>query len=381
MMLRRLAVTQAISAAGDALVTIALARSLFFSISPHAARGKVTLYLALTLAPFAVMAPLLGPAIDRARGGRRLMMAAAAAGRAGACLLMARDLHRLLLFPEAFAMLVLSKTQAVAKSSLVPVVAGDAEFVTANAGLALAAVAGGLAAALPGALLVHFASGRWALRLAAAVFTAAAVAALGLPRASAPIPAPAGERPGAHRPPRAGGPEAASGSMAALRACLGFFTFLAAFELRRIGAPTWWYGVAIVTTTAGAAAGNLSGPRLGRALSERAMLLLSDGLAALAAAAAWWFGGRPLALLLGFSLGFAAATGKLAFDALVQRRIPPGERARRFARYETGFQLAWVLGALLPVALTVRPSVGFLAIAVGAGAALVDQLARQRERR
>src|SRR5437016_13436832 len=106
----RLLVAHVVLIAGDTLVTIALAGSLFFSISPGAARGRVALYLALTMAPFAVVAPLLGPALDRSRGGRRLLLAATAAGRALVCFLMARDLKSLLLFPEAFVVLVLAKS-------------------------------------------------------------------------------------------------------------------------------------------------------------------------------------------------------------------------------------------------------------------------------
>ncbi len=51
--------------AGDTLVTVSLAGSLFFSVSPNEAKGKVLLYLLLTIAPFAVVSPLLGPLIDR----------------------------------------------------------------------------------------------------------------------------------------------------------------------------------------------------------------------------------------------------------------------------------------------------------------------------
>ncbi|HEX6786568.1 MAG TPA: hypothetical protein VF076_05190, partial [Acidimicrobiales bacterium] len=43
-----LARTHAAGAAGDAAVAISLAGSLFFDISPQAARGKVALYLLLT---------------------------------------------------------------------------------------------------------------------------------------------------------------------------------------------------------------------------------------------------------------------------------------------------------------------------------------------
>jgi MFS family permease len=114
-----------LSIAGDTLVTMSLAGSLFFSISPSAARGRVALYLLLTMAPFAVVAPLLGPLLDRSRRGRRTMVVAASAGRAVACLLMARHLNGWPLFPEAFAVLVLSKGYAVTKSALVPAAVTD----------------------------------------------------------------------------------------------------------------------------------------------------------------------------------------------------------------------------------------------------------------
>ena len=72
----RLSRVHALSAAGDAMITVALAGSLFFSIDPSAARWRVGLYLALTIAPFAVVSPLIGPVIDRYAGGRRLMILA-----------------------------------------------------------------------------------------------------------------------------------------------------------------------------------------------------------------------------------------------------------------------------------------------------------------
>ena len=111
----RLAVTHMLMITGDAFMTVALAGSLFFSISPSAARGKVALYLALSVAPFAVVAPALGPLLDRSRGARRAMVMASGAARVVLCLLMARDLHSLLLFPEAFLVLVASKLYLVGK--------------------------------------------------------------------------------------------------------------------------------------------------------------------------------------------------------------------------------------------------------------------------
>ena len=183
----RLAATHVLAVAGDTLVTMALAGSLFFSISPHAARGHVALYLVLTMAPFAVVAPLLGPVLDRSKSGRRTVVVLCQAGRAAVCLLMARHLHSLLLFPEAFVVLVLSKAYMVTKAALVPATVSDErELVRANSRLAVLGVVAGFVIALPGVavLRLSFLGAPWVLRLAALVFVAAAVSAVRLAAAS-----------------------------------------------------------------------------------------------------------------------------------------------------------------------------------------------------
>src|SRR5271165_505704 len=119
----RLALTHVLMTAGDTLFAVSLAGSLFFSISPTEAKDKVLLYLLLTIGPFAVVAPALSPLIDRSRGARRAMVVTSALGRAVLCPFVARDLHSLLLFPEAFLMLVLSKVYVVTKGALVPEIA------------------------------------------------------------------------------------------------------------------------------------------------------------------------------------------------------------------------------------------------------------------
>jgi len=131
----RLALTHVLMTAGDTLFAISLAGSLFFSISPTAAKDKVLLYLLLTMGPFAIVAPALGPLVDRSRGARRAMVVFSALGRAALCPFIARDIHSLLLFPEAFVMLVLSKVYLVTKGALVPEMAA-LEMVDAGAGSA-----------------------------------------------------------------------------------------------------------------------------------------------------------------------------------------------------------------------------------------------------
>ncbi|MHB1516833.1 MAG: MFS transporter [Acidimicrobiales bacterium] len=116
----RLSLTHVLMKGGDTVFAVSLAGSLFFSISPTAAKDKVLLYLLLTMGPFAVVAPVLGPLIDRSRGARRAVVVASGLGRVALCPFLARDLHSLLLFPEAFAMLVLSKVYVITKGALVP---------------------------------------------------------------------------------------------------------------------------------------------------------------------------------------------------------------------------------------------------------------------
>ncbi|HEY7627224.1 MAG TPA: hypothetical protein VH761_09150, partial [Ilumatobacteraceae bacterium] len=117
---RRLARTHALMTAGDVAMVVSLAGSLFFSISPDAARSKVLLYLLVSFAPFAVVAPLIGPFIDRAPGGRRLIIQLTAIGRAAIFVAMIFHLDDLVLFPLAFGVMVLQRTYGVARSALIP---------------------------------------------------------------------------------------------------------------------------------------------------------------------------------------------------------------------------------------------------------------------
>jgi MFS transporter len=360
----RLAVTHALALSGDAIVTVALAGSLFFSISPTAARGRVVLSLILTIAPFAVVAPFLGPYVDRARGGRRATVLAAALGRVAVCLWMAEVVHSLWLFPAAFCLLVLAKTHAVAKSSLVaPTVGSDALLVEANSKLALIGVLAGLVGSAPAVLVLKVFDAAWVLRVAAVVYLATAVAALRLQPVATPEPA--RNEPGGTAELADPGIRLAATATAVLRAAVGFLTFLVAFTFRRGGAPSWWFGVAIVASMGGTLVGALVAPRLRARVIEERILGSTLVLLALASVVAGRISGRPAAALLAFFVGFSASAGKLAFDSLVQRDAPQAAQGRAFARFEAEFQLAWVAGALVPVALRVPERLGFFLLAIG----------------
>ena len=371
----RLARAHALSTAGDTLVATALAGSLFFSISPDAARTQVALYLVLTMAPFTLVAPLIGPCIDRQAGGRRSMVVLSAAARAVVCLLMVDDVDGLLLFPEAFAVLVLAKSYQVARASLVPgLVRDETRLVEANSKLVLISGVVGLLAAAPGVALLQLGP-EWVLGLAAAVFAAATVTALRIPRTRVAV-----EAPGAMERAelRGAGILLAASAMAVLRAVVGFLSFVVAFALRADDAPAWWLGAAFAAGALGALVGAAMAPRLRRAVPEERILLACLVATAGAALGVLWRGGRLSAAVLAAVVGLSATTGRLCFDAIVQRDAPDANQGASFARFEARFQLVWVAGAFLPVVLPVPLAIGYVSISgVTAGAAFLYATGRR----
>jgi hypothetical protein len=323
-----------------------------------------------------VVAPLLGPALDKVKGGRRLMVFAAGVGRAVTCLVMAAVIDSLLLFPAAFSALVFSKAHAVAKSSLVPTTVTSEELlVEANAKLALSAGVVGFLAAGPAVLILNVVNGAWVLRVAAVVFGATAVAALRIRQVRPDDPTRTPEvKAELHEP----GIRLAATSMAVLRGVVGFVTFLVAFGFRRDGAPSWWFGVVLATSALGTLAGAALAPRIRERVREEAIITGCLGLVAVAGLIAARIDARPAVAVFTGVVGVAASAGKLGFDSLVQRDAPDAAQGRAFARFETEFQLVWVLGALLPVIFRIPDRVGFFVLAAGAAVAAVTYLTGRR---
>jgi len=365
--------------AGDAVVTVALAGSLFFSINPHAARSKVALSLALTMAPFAVVAPFLGPAIDRSRGGRRLMMVGSAAGRALAALWMAAVIKSLWLFPAALVLLILSKAHAVAKASLVPAaVSAPEDFVEANGKLAMLAALVGVAAAAPAAGVLRLLGAKWVLRMAMVLYSAGTVAAARCRPAHSPEPPPP-EPQGALTGSR--GVALAASAMAVLRGVVGFLTFVVAFDFKRSHTPTWWYGLVISASLFGIFVGSALGPALRRLLVEERILTGSLCVVTLAGVLVGRFSSRPAMAALGFAVGLGAGCGRLAFDAIVQRDGVAALRGRSFARFEATFQLVWVAAALVPVVVPIPTRVASFLLAISTALAALAYVGGRRSAR
>ena len=102
------------------MIAVSLAGTLFFAATTDAQRGNVALYLLVTMAPFAVLAPVIGPLLDRLQTGRRWAIAASALGRALLALVMARHFDDFWLYPAALGVLVLSKAHNVLRAAVVP---------------------------------------------------------------------------------------------------------------------------------------------------------------------------------------------------------------------------------------------------------------------
>jgi MFS family permease len=194
----------AAAGAGDAFVIVALAGTIFFNTSVDQARGKVVVYLLVTMAPFAVLAPVIGPALDRVQQGRKYLLAGTLLARGLLCYAMAAAVSNpITLLPAAFGVLVLQKAYGVVRASVAPrLLPEHLTLVTANARSQLIAViAATLAAGL--ALGIQVIGGAaWVLRVGMVIYLAAIVLALRLPDQVDTPPAPAPE---AAAPPAADG--------------------------------------------------------------------------------------------------------------------------------------------------------------------------------
>ena len=220
----------AASSVGDAFVAVALAGTLFFSASVDQARGRVALALLITIAPFAVLAPFIGPLLDRVQQGRRFILAGTLLARGLLCWGMAGAVSHndaLTLLPAAFGVLVLQKAFGVTRSAIAPrLLPAEITLVTANARSSLASLiastaGAGLAAGLAVLLGGGQAGAGWVLRIGTLIYLAAMVLAFRLPdgvdtplseqvtvvfkrgpQGPEPVPA-AGRQPGGQLPARA----------------------------------------------------------------------------------------------------------------------------------------------------------------------------------
>jgi MFS family permease len=389
-----------VNSAGDALIAVALAGTMFFNLDVKQAQGQVALYLLVTMAPFALVAPLIGPALDHMRHARRIAIAGTMLARGLLCWGMAGAvLHKdpVTLMPAAFGALVLSKAFGVLRSAVTPrVLPEDLGLVTANARASFSGLVAASITAPLGAGLIAVTNAGWALRIATVVFLAGAVLGIRLPAhvdtpeaepSAETAPAPEGGR---WRTLLRVGPVVGEAikANAALRALSGFLILYLAFLLRTKGfVHSVSPNVALGLLAASAGAGGLVGTALGALLKARApvgivfsTLLVATVTAAVCAVSF----GLVAALAVAFVGALGQSLGKLGLDAIVQREIGEEVRSSTFAVSETIHQLVWVIGGMAGLGMSIVAPNGHIALAIvaaGLAAALVALVYRRATRR
>jgi len=167
---------------GDAFVAVALAGTLFFNASVSQARSQVAIALLVTMAPFAVLAPFIGPLLDRLQQGRRFILAGTLLARGALCWGMAGAVFyhdSVTLLPAAFGVLVMQKAYGVTRSAITPrLLPREITLVTANARTGLASLIASTLGALLAAGLEYVIGGgsggaAWVLRAGTVIYLAA----------------------------------------------------------------------------------------------------------------------------------------------------------------------------------------------------------------
>ncbi|WP_373034376.1 MFS transporter [Streptomyces sp. NRRL B-2790] len=375
----------AVNGAGDVMITVALASTVFFSVPTDEARGRVALYLAITMAPFTVLAPVIGPLLDRLPHGRRAAMAGAMLARALLALIISGAVASgsLELYPAALGVLVASKAYGVVRSAVVPrLLPPRFSLVKANSRVTLAGLlATGVAAPIAAGL--HTVGDPWPLYGAFVIFVAGTFLSFSLPpkvdsakgEARALLAADEQHLHGPHRKDQARRPGLrtvgpavthALGANAALRCLSGFLIFFLAFLLREHPLAGQSAAVSLGIVGVAAGAGNALGTAVGAWLKARAPEIIIVTVVAVvlgtAIVAALFFGTIFVAFLAAVA-GFAQALAKLSLDALIQRDVPELVRTSAFARSETLLQMAWVFGGAIGIVMPLNGTLGLVVAA------------------
>ncbi|HEY7273594.1 MAG TPA: MFS transporter [Actinoplanes sp.] len=374
----------ALSCAGDTLIAIGLAGTIFFDVPLGEARSKVALYLLITMVPFAFLAPVIGPLLDHFRHGRRYALAATMLGRAFLAFLVSDHLHGWMLYPAVFGVLALSRAYGVARSAAVP------RLLPEGIGLsqvgARASVYGTFAGAVvaPLGVAAFWFGPQWPLRVACLIFLIGMVVALRLPPRADSEPPEAVPRPframlglgrGSDRPLSGRLVVSTLVGSATFRCLYGFLLVYLAFAIAGGQLDTTVFGrdlgnKAAVGLIGGAlAAGTFLSTAVGTRLRiRRPLALQSSGLTITAGVGvlATIFFVLPMVALLALVTAIFSGIAKLTVDATIQERVPERLRASAFGHSETILMIAWVVGG----AIGIIPMAGRAGVAVAAAFAV-----------
>ncbi len=339
----------------DAALAVALANTLFFAAATAESTSKVLLYLLITVAPFAVIAPLIGPALDKLQHGRRIALAASSFARALLAVVMALNFDSWVLYPCALGMLVLSKSFSLLKAAITPrVLPPDITLVKTNSRLTVfGLIAGGVAGAVAAAL-------SWAFGSTGALIFTALLSIVGgwlCLRIPSWVESTAGEIPVDGVGPKAkrAFPLSVTTTLWAngtIRVETGFLALFIAFVIKSEYTESSGFTQLLLLGAVGAAAG--IGGFVGNGLGARLTLskpetvsILSLSATAVATLTAVLIPGLTTAALVGLVGSTASSLAKVCLDSVIQHELPEASRASAFGLSETVLQLSWVFGGVV----------------------------------
>ncbi|MEN4419852.1 MFS transporter [Mycobacteroides chelonae] len=383
----------------DAAMAVALANTLFFAAATAESKSKVALYLLITIAPFAVIAPLIGPALDRLQHGRRAALAASFGLRIALAVIMIANYDGAsgsfppwVLYPCALSMLVLSKSFGVLRSAVTPrVLPPTIDLVRVNSRLTTFGLVGGtiVGGAIAGACELTFTRVFQLPGALFAVMAAAAVGAWSSMRIPKWVEVTAGEVPttfgyhgddGEHptillrrshkqqdkiRQPLGRNIITALWGNSTIKVMVGFLTLYPAFVAKSHDAHGFqqlaMLGMIGAAAGIGNFAGNATSARL--KLGRPALLVVRcAGAVTVVALAAAVTGVLAVVVFATLVTSGVSAIAKASLDASLQDDLPEESRASAFGRSEALLQLSWVLGGAVGVMIYTDLWVGFTVI-------------------
>ncbi|GAA1481307.1 MFS transporter [Gordonia sinesedis] len=417
----------------DAAMAVALANTLFFAAATGESKTNVALYLLLTIAPFALIAPLIGPLLDRLQHGRRIAMAATFVLRVVLALLIMANVgwnaaegqlqyDPWVLYPCALGLLVLSKSFGVLKSAVTPrVVPPGIDLPRVNSrlttfGLIFGTIIGGAVAALFELLLAK----ALPFHLPGAMLWLAVIAAVGAylcmripswvevtegevpttityhdPRRTEPGVTPSGARATSRardgakalaakmRQPLGRKVVAGLWGNGTIRILTGFLTLYIAFYAKaQQDVHSEWKQLALLGAVGAAAGvGNMVGNGIGTRLELKnpsQVVVWATAACFVVAVLAAIFGNVLVAAIAALIASGTSAIGKVCLDSSIQDDLPEESRASAFGRSETVLQLSWVFGASLGVLLPTTLWIGFTVVSVLLGIGLLQTVLTDR---
>ncbi len=379
----------------DAAMAVALANTLFFAAASGESKSQVALYLLITIAPFAVIAPLIGPALDRLQHGRRVALAASFALRTVLAVVLIANFDSAtgsfpswVLYPCALGMMVLSKSFSVLRSAVTPrVLPPSIDLVRVNSRLTTfgllggTMIGGGIAAAAEWGFQLFQMPG--ALYVVVAMTIGGAVLAMRIPKwvevTEGEVPATLsyhGQTEVLGRPPHGGAPAKARQPLGrniitslwgncTVKVMVGFLFLYPAFVAKAHDAGGWEQlrilGMIGAAAAIGNFAGNFTAARL--KLGHPARLVVRCAVAVTAVALVTALTGSLLvAAVATLITSGCSAIAKASLDASLQDDLPEESRASAFGRSESLLQLAWVAGGATGVLIYTELYAGFTTI-------------------